>query len=193
MISRSTSLISKLRLSSLLTTLWHHPHHLQGKGAIHEESFERLLQRLDFTETEYKRHPNGPMKWPDFHLFLGDQTQAIELKTTSKSTVCMGGTWPDPDCIYLITQMQAKQTLAQQKQKQKQQQNTPTIYIAKGSLLVPPTDRIHYENYKQSIQLVDRIQSSNWSLRARTEIRITLEKDKREEWYQTTLKQLMGE
>jgi hypothetical protein len=185
MISRSTSLISKLRLSSLLTTLWHHPHHLQGKGAAHEESFERLLQQLDFTKTEYKRHPNGPMKWPDFHLLLGegktqpeDQMQPIELKTTSKSTVCMGGTWPHPDCIYLITQ-----TIAARK--------TSILYITKGSFLVPHTDRIHYENYKQSIQLVDRVKPSNWSLRARTELRVTLEKNKREEWYQHTLKDIM--
>lgn len=164
-------MIASHRLKHLFQTLWNQPHLLSGKGSTHEESFEAFLRRMDWEPHEYTRHPNGSTKWPDFHLHLQTKDTkpiAVELKTSKSNTVCMGGTWPHPECIYLITANQL-------------------LYLTKGSLLLPQADRLHYENYRQAVQLVDRVTSNHWSLRARTELRITLDPTKREEWYRTAL------
>ena len=165
-------LITKLRTASLLNTIWYQPSLLYGSGATYERSFERLLYQLDYDPAEFKRHPCGTNRWPDFHLLLDEKPQAIELKTTQSNTVCMGGTWPHPDCIYII--------------------GHPTyVTIARGADLVTTEDRNTYDVYRTKqrdmLNRLDRISSSTFSVQTRTNIWIKIPKECRERWYQRTL------
>lgn len=172
-------LITKLRTASLLNTIWYHPSLLYGSGATYEHSFEQLLHRLDYESTEFKRHPCGTNRWPDFHLLLDGKQQAIELKTTQSNTVCMGGTWPHPDCIYIIGH----------------QTSVPYVTIVRGADIVTEEDRNTYDVYRTKqrdmLNRLDRISSATFSVQIRTNVWIKLPKEKRESWYQRTLQWLL--
>lgn len=176
-------LITRLRTASLLNTLWHHPTLLHGKGSTHEESFQRLLQQLDYTPTEFERHPRGVNRWPDFHLHLDGVTQAIELKTTQSHTVCMGGTWPHPDCIYLISHSDTVCNMSKE--------GVQRITIVRGADLVTEEEKKAYDVYRDSVQHISRISSSTISVQPRTNLWIKLQMDKREEWYHRVLHHVM--
>lgn len=181
-------LISKLRTASLLNTLWHHPTLLQGKGAIHEQSFERLLQRLEYAPTEYQRHPNGANRWPDFHLRMDGIHQAIELKTTQSHTVCMGGTWPHPDCIYLISHSHTTFYMSKEGVADSQR-----ITIVRGLDVVTEEEKRAYDAYQTAVYSIPRVSSTTLSVQPRTNLWIKLQMDKREEWYYRVLQWVMGD
>lgn len=181
-------LISKLRTASLLNTLWHHPALLEGKGATHEQSFEQLLQRLDYEPTEYKRHPNGANRWPDFHLYLDGVQQAIELKTTKTNTVCMGGTWPHPDCIYLISHPNTTFYMSKEGVADSQR-----MTIVKGSDLVTEEEKQAYRTYQTAIFSIPRMSSIALSVQPRTNLWIKLNMEKREEWYHRVIQSVLGQ
>lgn len=179
-------LLTRLRTASLLNTLWHHPALLQGKGAAHEQSFEHLLQRLDYEPSEYQRHPNGANRWPDFHLFLDGKKQAIELKTTKTHTVCMGGTWPHPDCIYLISHPETAFYISEEGIADPQR-----ITIVKGADLIREEEKEAYQTYRDTVHGIPRVSSPVLSIQPRTNLWINLPMEKREEWYQRVLQSIM--
>lgn len=181
-------LITRLRTASLFNTLWYHPTLLHGKGATHEQSFERLLQRLDYTPAEYQRHPHGANRWPDFHLFLDGKKQAIELKTTPSNTVCMGGTWPHPDCIYLISHTSEKTTMYMSEEGVVDLQQ---MTIVRGADLVTEEEKEAYTHYRTTVHGIPRVSSSTVFVQPRTNLWIKLSMEKREDWYHRVLQHVM--
>ena len=99
------------RFSRTIHTLYKEPWHLRGAGSRHEASFERLLQAhgifscrpLKIPMIGYERHPNGPQRWPDFHLQDERTLLPVELKTTSRTSVHIGKTWIKSDALYIIS------------------------------------------------------------------------------------------
>lgn len=94
------------RFNLLLESAYHNPKLIKGSGLGFEESFEKQLLRHGIFPSKrvgYERHPNGPQRWPDFHIYDERTLIPIELKTTRRKTVHIGQTWIEPDAIYLIS------------------------------------------------------------------------------------------
>ncbi len=175
--------MNRLRLASVLSTLWNRPTLLYGKGDVHERAFETLLQQFDPTR-EYIRHPFGRNRWPDFHVMLDTRPIAIELKTTQSNTVCMGGTWPHTDCIYLISHTHPERTIYMNSEGVGDAQR---ITIVKGADLVTEEEQERYMRYREAVQQISRVRLPTLMVQPRTNLFVHLSMDKREEWYHRTL------
>lgn len=93
------------RFQRLLYTIYNNPSLLKGSGIAYEVSFEHMLRRhgiLPCPGIGYERYPNGPQRWPDFHVLDKRTCLPVELKTTRRMNVCMGKTWIQSDALYLI-------------------------------------------------------------------------------------------
>jgi hypothetical protein len=174
-------LITRLRTASLLNTIWYQPTLLKGMGTMYEHSFESLLHKLEYDPAEFQRHPRGANRWPDFHLHLDGEIQAIELKTTHSNTVCMGGTWPHPDCIYIIGHLKAG--------------INEGVTIVRGDDLATESEYQAYETrchaHREMLKTFDRIESATLSVQIRTNLWIKLMPEKRDDWYQRVLQTIM--
>jgi len=94
------------RLGRVVQSIYLNPRLLKDSSAVHERSFEDLLCQegiLSSQSSGYKHHPNGPNKWPDFHIYDHHDILPIELKSTSSKIVHMGDTWIKSHGLYVIS------------------------------------------------------------------------------------------
>lgn len=169
------------RLEQALCELYENPRKLTGSGIQTESSFERHLIRHGIFLSKrvgYERYPNGPNKWPDFHLYDERSVLPIEIKSTRCQFIHLGQTWIRSEALYIA------------------RQHPHSVFMGLGKhMKTEEEDRLFREFYyahkefKEQWSRSQRFRSPNyWS--SSMEIRYRLEEDKRLNMYQCLLEDL---
>lgn len=154
------------RLKRLLETLYEAPHLLHGQGQQHERSFERLLLRYGilpyssfctrsirsaysnrFSPTGpigYERHPNGPQRWPDFHLCSRQILLPVELKSTRRSVLQIGQTWIQSDALYIASYRRPTLT----------RRDEPSVFISWGKDMKTEEEDRRFRDFQYTIKSI---------------------------------------
>ena len=178
------------RLLTLLERLHHDPTLIRGHGSGFEIEFARQLQRHGIFPSKrvgYERHPNGPHKWPDFHLYDERTLIPIELKTTGRKPVHMGQTWIVSEAIYVISHHSSKTRMDQTPQH--------SIFMAWGKDMKTEEDDHKYRDYRYAMKEFQnkydqRIFSSSVEWSTQMELRYRLEERDHERLYRRVMEDL---
>ena len=166
------------RFQRLLHTVYHRPSMIKGSGLPYEVAFERLLRVygiLPCPDTGYERHPNGPQRWPDFHIMDRRTCVPVELKTTSRMTVAMGKTWIQSDALYLI-----------------HHRPLDTLVVAWGKDMKTEEDDRRFREFQHHVRCMNRGRSFvplvQWT--ANTHVHYRLEMNRRDMLYEKVMEEL---
>lgn len=170
------------RFLAALEALYTAPHLLRGQGTHHERSFERLLLRhgiLPFTAHHpvgYERHPNGPQRWPDFHLRSGPILLPIELKSTSRSVLHMGQTWIQSDALYVASYYRTHPS-----PHTREASNEPSVFVSWGKDMKTEEEDRRFREFQYDVKHLrgQRAFSTPVEWRSTVQISYRLEEERR--------------
>lgn len=173
------------RFLTLLETIYHDPTLIRGHGSGFEMEFGRQLQRHGIFPSKrvgYERHPNGPHKWPDFHIYDERTLIPIELKTTGRKSVHLGGTWIASEALYVISSHSSKTSLH-------------SVFMAWGRDMKTEEDDQKYREFRYAIKEFQnkydrRIFSSSVEWSTQMELRYRVEERDRERLYRRVVEDL---
>lgn len=97
------------RFEQAMQEMYENPSLLRGSGLQTEVSFERHMIRHGIFSSRkigYERYPNGPQRWPDFHVYDERTLLPIEIKSTQSNWIYLGQTWIHSEALYIVRQWQ---------------------------------------------------------------------------------------
>lgn len=142
-------------------------HILHSKGSAYEKEVEQYFRSCGI---DVQPHPHGTHRWPD--LWVASSIP-VELKTSNRSIIHLGATFPPPRSVYVI-------------------RAGLHTHITLGEDLVPSVYRTNVEQIRASI-MSNRTCLDSLMLQPRLDLTIRLKESTREFFFQRVIDHLLDQ